>query len=151
MATPEPDALLDLVRELAAARIQDVAAAERVRLARDAFDIAHADLLTAARAARATVEALDKAVRELAVERYHRDGQRHPAPGIGIQLRQRVLIDDRAAALTWATAHPECLDLNTRKIEAAARVLTVPGVRVHEEAVATITTQLTDALTGGTA
>lgn len=97
----------------------------------------------------AMVEATYNALRTAAVDGYKLTGEKHPHPAVKVGIYQSVDIFDSAACLEHARLHlPQAVKLDTRAIEKVAKVMEVPGVKVAEEARATIATDLSAYLGG---
>lgn len=146
-----PDLGRELVRQLAEARqiAAHLDATWRERLT--AFEATHADLLTARRDAATLAAQREDELRAYAVARYTADGERHPAPGVGIRITTTAEIQDEAAAIAWAKVSGVGLTLDERAVKkiALAAPGSLPFVHLTVSATATVTADLEAALAGG--
>jgi hypothetical protein len=90
-------------------------------------------------------EAEDK-LRELTLAAYVLNGNKKPAPGVGVKIQKKVIIDDRREAYKWAMEHRTCLSLDLGAFEALVKESskdTFPDwVHLKEEPQATISKDL---------
>lgn len=136
------------VAELAKLRRESAEHAERIRLAREAFERTYAVELLGARQAAAAVEIAETALRAVVAEHYATTQEKKPAPGIEVKLR-RTLTYDREAAFAWGKSAklaiiPERLD--DKAFEKIARATPLPFVTYADEPMVTLATDLEKAL-----
>ena len=102
------------------------------------------DLYASRNAALSKVAQEEDFLRELTLAAYAVDGNKKPAPGVGIRIVKGVEYD-RVDALAWAIDHAVCLDLDKKSFEAMAKSGGAPDIpaTVHEIPQATIAKELT--------
>lgn len=124
----------------------------QVKMRLDEVDHAHAmataDVRDALTTSSEDLKAMEHVLRLLAVQRFEETKSKQPAPGIKIR-EETVLKYSEPDALAWARENPagaNCLKLDKRTFEGAARNLTLDFVEKDTEAKATIAKDLTAAL-----
>lgn len=123
-------------------------AQQRVNELRSAFEQEHQAELEQPKSYAADLEAAERTLRALALASYARDGDKHPAEGIGIQIRKRMDYEPEAAVV-WAayTGRHHLLDIKTAAFERSVRGLDMAGelpdfVTLRDKPAATIATDL---------
>lgn len=134
------------LREVAERRAvrDDIEAA--VKAAREAFEATIANQVQELAQAKAAASASEEAARALIVAVYQTTGEKKPADGAGVQVRTKLEYDEaeafaKAKAMGVAVV-PEKLDTKAFEKIAKASPESFPFVRVVEEPVATLGTDL---------
>jgi hypothetical protein len=143
---PATPTLPELLAELAEARREAVAIHRDLANQRSAFAMQYADLIEDDQAAAERVNALDQAVRQLAIAEAEATSNLRPAPGVEVCRTTNVVIADSAAALDWAFQHGICLALDTKALIKGVRagVFAPHGVISRHDSLTRIATDLNE-------
>ena len=145
----KPPQMVDLVRELAAARTKLAELQARYRAECEAFEALQAPLVEAIRAVQAQTDRANDTVRSQALAVAERFAARNPAPGV--QCVQQTVVDYQPAdALAWAMRAGIALQLDDAVFRRIAKATpdSVPFARVYQAWAVRIATDLDAALRG---
>ena len=118
--------------------------AERERLM-DLWNAEHKALLDSIFILAQQLPEAETSLRAAAIEAYKATGNKTPGPGLAIKIMTRLEYELKDA-LTWAIEHKMALKLDSSAFEKIAKTTTLEFVRVDEEPMATIATDLDKAL-----
>jgi len=133
--------LASLTAAVASLRRQKTKADEDVAAAREDWEQQNVLLLERQKLYGEDLARAEQRLRHLTIEEYARTGNKHPAPGLGIQLVTRLEYDVKEA-FGWAIQHVLCLQLDKKAFEKLVKVAPLPFVEAREEAQATIAEDL---------
>ena len=111
------------------------------------FEAEHEGLITQMQYERKAVDEAETRLRDLTLAAYALDpANKKPAPGVGIKVVKKVILDDRRKAYEWAMEHRTCLTLDLGSFEALVKTSPVESfpdwVHLKEEPQATISRDL---------
>jgi hypothetical protein len=99
------------------------------------------ELIDSIEAANAILDDAEAKLRELTLKAYAETGNKAPVPGVGIRVREKLEYDP-LVAFDWAKAHKMALTLDKRAFEKIAKADKPDFVKMIEEPIATIATEL---------
>ena len=129
------------IRVVVEARVRATKLKEQRDAVLEAFNKANQGLFDTLTQASAEVAEVEATLRELTLLAYAETGDKAPVPGVGI--REVTKLDyDKATAFRWATEHVLALKLDTTAFEKIVKATPLDFVRIYQEPLATIATQL---------
>ena len=137
--------MIDLIKQVIHLRLNlAIAKAEKERLML-LWTSEHGNLLEGIALFSQQLTEAEATLRAAAIEAYKATGNKTPGPGLAIKIMTRLEYELKDA-LTWAIEHKMALKLDSSAFEKIAKTTTLEFVRVDEEPMATIATDLDKAL-----
>ena len=133
--------LKDQIKVVVKARENERERAFALQSARAMWEVANHSLFEGFELAKIQCGESEQLLRELTLQAYAETGDK--APVIGVGIREVTKLDyDKPTAFKWATEHVMALKLDTTAFEKIVKASPLDFVRIYQEPLATIATQL---------